>query len=42
MENYLKNESSISDNEKFDNYTDEDNEIKIARENLEKIKNLNE
>jgi hypothetical protein len=42
MENYYKNEFSLSDHEDFNNYSDEDEEIRIARENLEKIKSLNE
>lgn len=42
MENFSNNDLSLSDNPKFNDYSDEDEEIRIARENLEKIKSLNE
>ena len=42
MENFSNNDISLSDYDKFNNYSDEDEEIRVARENLEKIKSLNE
>ncbi len=42
MENFLNNYISLSDYDRLNNYIDEDEEIRIARENLEKIKCLNE
>lgn len=42
MEKISKNNSSFLESEKYQELTDDDEEIRIARENLEKIKSLNE
>lgn len=42
MENFSNRDISLSENDKINNYSDEDEEIRVARENLEKIKSLNE
>lgn len=42
MEKISKNNRSFLESEKYQELTDDDEEIRIARENLEKIKSLKE